>query len=178
MRPLPEAEETKRALTTGVSVNKLLAQSTERIPMVPRLTILALSRTVRLCSATLVLAAVLGAQSLPLIKSAVVDTVNKTLTLSGSNLGLGPVVTLGSVPLGVQASTPTQIVATFPSASPPSSFTPGDYFLTVVFSNHTISIFEVTLGAAGSPGPTGPQGPIGFQGPPGAQGSTGPAGAT
>ncbi len=157
-------------------MNKLLAQSTEMIPMVRRLTILAVSRTVGLCSALLVFTAVLGAQ-IPLIKSAVVDTVNKKLTLAGSNLGLSPVVTLGSVPLGVQSSTATQIVATFPSASPPSSFTPGDYFLTVSFSNHTISIFEVTLGAAGSPGPTGPQGPLGFQGPPGAQGLTGPAGA-
>src|SRR5947209_3814585 len=110
--------------------------------MVRRLTILALSRTVRLCSATLVFAAVLGAQSLPLIKSAVVDTVNKTLTLTGSNLGLGPVVTLGSVTLGVQSSTATQIVTTFPGTSL-SSFTPGDYFLTVKFTNDTIpSIFE------------------------------------
>jgi len=87
------------------------------------------------------------AQNFPLINSAVVDYPNTTLTLSDRNFGSSPVVNLGSTPLGVQSSSAIQIVATFPTVSPPSSFAAGDYFLTLRFSNGSAAVFTATLGA-------------------------------
>src|ERR1035437_5560258 len=75
----------------------------------------------------------IGQANSPQTNSAIVDYVNKTLTLSGVNYGLTPVVTLGRVALVVQSSSSTQLVTTFPSALPLSSFTPGTYSVTVSF---------------------------------------------
>jgi collagen triple helix repeat protein/IPT/TIG domain-containing protein len=125
------------------------------------------------------------AQSFPIINSAVVDYGNKTITIVGTNFELDPVVTLGGVTLAVQTATSTQVVATFPSASPPSGFTPGTYSLNLSFSpegNEDSAVFAVALGAVGPAGPSGPQGPpgapgaAGQQGAPGATGGQGPAG--
>src|ERR1700747_2898485 len=69
------------------------------------------------------------AQFLPEINSAVVNYTSKTITLTGTKFGLGPMVNFDAMPLNVQTATATQIVAAFPSASPPSNFTPGTYFL-------------------------------------------------
>ncbi len=55
----------------------------------------------------------------PLVNSAVVDYGAKTLTISGTNFGTGPTVTLGTVPLGLRSASPTQIVTTFPAACRP-----------------------------------------------------------
>jgi hypothetical protein len=117
--------------------------------------------------------------SFPIINSAVVDYGNKTITISGANFGLGPVITLGGVTLAVQTATSTQLVANFPAASPPSGFTPGTYFLKVKFNSDDPAFFVVALGAVGPAGPSGPQGPPGApgqQGPAGAPGVQGPAG--
>src|ERR1700680_457272 len=160
-----------------------------------------------LCSVMLGLTTLVSAQGFPIVNSSVVNYGNNTLTVAGTNFGPAPTVNLAGVVFGVQSSSPTQIVATFPAASPASSFNPGTYFLTVSFSNHTLTIFEVTLGAIGPqglpgpigakgtvgpagptgltgpagtpgvPGAVGPIGPIGATGPPGAPGAAGPAGA-
>lgn len=170
------------------------ARSNQKIPVADRIATLALSRSLTLCSAVLVFASVAGAKTFPLIDSAVVDYANNTLTFSGSNFGPGPVVTLGSVALGVRTSSATRIVATFPTASPPSSFAPGSYVLRVRFSENrreddereNLTFFDVTLGAVGPPGLIGPQGlqgpqgvtgPIGTTGPQGPQGPIGPPGS-
>jgi len=116
------------------------------------------------------------ADGIPLINSAVVDYGAKTLTISGTAFGASPTITLGTVALGRQSATPTQIVATFPAASPPSAFAPGDYFLKLIFSNGSLAIFTVTLGAVGPQGIPGPQGAPGSQGAPGMNGTTGPPG--
>lgn len=139
---------------------------------------LALSRGFAVCSGVVLFAILGSAQSFPTINSAVVDYVNTTLTVSGANFGVGPVVTLGTVRLAVQSSSSSQIVATFPSAEPPSSFIPGSYFLRVVFSGGALAIFDVALGATGPQGPIGPQGPQGPIGPAGPAGPAGPTGAT
>jgi hypothetical protein len=113
----------------------------------------------------------------------VVNYNGKTLTISGTNFGTSPTVTLGTVLLGVQSATATQIVANFPPASPPSNFAPGDYFLQVVFANKTVTIFDVTLGVVGPQGmqgligPQGPKGDTGAAGPQGPKGNTGATGA-
>jgi hypothetical protein len=117
------------------------------------------------------------AQFVPIINSAVVDYTKKTITLTGTSFGLSPAVNFDAMALTVQTATTTQIVAAFPAASPPSSFTPGTYFLYVKFSNYTVAVFTVDLGAVGPVGPAGPQGPQGPIGPPGGTGSQGPAGA-
>ena len=137
--------------------------------------------------ATFVLGTLLGlgllpqpaaAAGVPLIVSTTVDYTNKTLTINGHNFGSNPVVTLNGLTFPTVNPGPVQIVATFPNGHPPSSFTPGTYFLTVRYQNQSPSIFSVTLGATGPRGPQGVAGPIGSQGPQGMQGMTGATGAT
>jgi hypothetical protein len=113
------------------------------------------------------------AVGLPLVISATVNYSQKTLTISGQNFGSSPHVTLDSLSFPAMSSTSTQIVADFPSGTPPSGFTPGTYFLTVTFKNQLPTVFAVDIGANGAAGATGAQGPAG---PPGAAGSMGPAG--
>ena len=124
-----------------------------------------------------VLAADARAQGFPLINSAVVNYGPKTLTISGTSFGLNPAITLGTVPLGRQSATSTQIVAIFPDPSPPSALAPGDYFLKVIFSNGSLAVFTVTLGAVGPQGVSGPQGLTGDPGPAGPPGAQGPPGS-
>src|SRR6266849_3823631 len=113
------------------------------------------------------------AQLIPIINSTTVNYGNNTLTIAGTGFGLSPTIKLGSVTLTAQTATATQIVAAFPTASPPSGFLPGTYFLNITFSNRLIAIFTLAIGTAG---PQGPMGPQGFPGDPGATGSQGPAG--
>lgn len=116
------------------------------------------------------------AAGLPLVISATVDYTQNTLTISGQNFGSNPSVTLDSLAFGTHTSSSIQIVANFPSARAPSSFTPGTYFLTVTFKNQLPTIFGVDIGANGAPGPAGPAGATGPTGPAGAQGAPGPMG--
>ncbi|HET6207233.1 MAG TPA: hypothetical protein VFD98_10520 [Terracidiphilus sp.] len=111
-----------------------------------------------------------GAAGLPLIVSATVDYNQSTLTINGLNFGALPAVTLNSLTFPTQTATSSQIVASFPNGTPPSSFVPGTYFLTLQFKNQLPSIFTVDIGANGPAGAVGPQGPAG------AVGGTGPAG--
>jgi hypothetical protein len=113
------------------------------------------------------------AAGLPLVISATVDYTHGTLTVSGQNFGSSALVMLNSLTFPTTSSASSQIVASFPSGSPPSSFTPGTYFLTLQFKNQLPSIFTVDIGANGAPGPAGPAGAAGS---PGAQGATGPVG--
>lgn len=107
---------------------------------------------------------------IPVIYGAAVDSNANTLTLTGANFGQSPTVTLGGVlPLTVQSSSSTQIVAALPA-----SLAPGNYLLLAKFGNFTAAVFETTVGSVG---PRGPQGPRGDQGPAGAPGQPGPAGA-
>jgi hypothetical protein len=120
------------------------------------------------------------AAGLPLIVSATVNYTQKTLTINGQNLGGSPNITLDSMTFPTKSSASNQIVADFPNGSPPSSFMPGTYFLTVVFKNQLPTVFAVDIGANGPQGPAGPigaQGATGPAGPMGPVGPTGPAGS-
>lgn len=115
----------------------------------------------------------------PVVMSGVIDYGNKTITISGANFGSSPTIKLGGVTLTAQTTTPTKVVASFPAASPPSHFTPGTYFLSIIFSNGRIAVFAVAMGAVGPVGPqglAGPQGPAGATGSQGTQGPVGPEG--
>jgi hypothetical protein len=115
------------------------------------------------------------AAGLPVINSATVDYTHNTVTITGQNFGSSPTVTLDSITFLTMSSASKQIVADFPSTTPPSSFTPGTYFLTVTFRNQLPTLFAVDIGANG---PQGPQGVAGPPGPQGLQGTQGLAGAT
>ena len=116
------------------------------------------------------------AAGLPLVISATVNYSTATLTISGQNFGTNPVVTLGNSNFAILAASTSQIVASFPSGTPPSNFTPGTYFLTLQYKNQLPSIFTVDIGANGPQGPQGVAGPAGSQGPQGVQGLTGAQG--
>jgi hypothetical protein len=117
------------------------------------------------------------AAGLPIVISATVDYAHNTLTITGQNFGSSPTVMLDSMTFPTMTSASKQIVADFPNTSPPSSFTPGTYFLTVTFRNQLPSIFAVDIGANGPQGPQGIAGPAGPQGLQGIQGLPGTAGA-
>lgn len=125
-----------------------------------------------------------GAQAagLPFVTSATVDYTHATLTISGQNFGGNPVVTLDKLNFPTVSASANQIVANFPSGSPPSSFGPGTYFLTLQYRNQFPSVFTVDIGANGPQGiqgvagPSGPPGPRGIQGLMGATGTSGPMG--
>jgi Protein of unknown function (DUF1566)/Collagen triple helix repeat (20 copies) len=118
------------------------------------------------------------AAGLPLVNSATVNYGNSTLTLTGQNFGSSPVVTLDQMTFTTVSASGNKIVAAFPSASPPSSFTAGTYFLTLVYRNQIPSLFSVQLGAIGPQGPQGVPGPSGAPGPQGPPGAIGATGAT
>jgi Protein of unknown function (DUF1566)/Collagen triple helix repeat (20 copies)/IPT/TIG domain len=118
------------------------------------------------------------AAGLPLIVSATVNYTNKTLTITGQNFGSSASVTLDSMTFPTMSSSSSQIVADFPNSTPPSSFTPGTYFLTLQFKNQLPAVFAVDIGANGPAGPAGGSGPVGPQGAQGIQGLTGATGAT
>jgi hypothetical protein len=116
------------------------------------------------------------AAGLPVVISATVDYTHKTVTITGQNFGSSPTVTLDSMTFPTMSSASKQIIADFPNTSPPSSFTPGTYFLTVTFRNQLPTIFAVDIGANGAPGPMGPAGAPGAAGVAGAMGPAGPVG--
>jgi hypothetical protein len=120
------------------------------------------------------------AAGLPLIYSATVNYGNGTLIIAGQNFGSNPTVTLDSANLATLRASSDQIIASFPSGAPPSSFTPGTYFLTLQSRNQFPSVFTVDIGAngpTGAMGAVGPAGPQGAAGPAGAQGVQGMMGA-
>jgi Collagen triple helix repeat (20 copies) len=127
---------------------------------------------------TILFAAPAAAAGLPFIESSTVDSTHGTLTIAGQNFGSAAAVTLDAVRLTTKSSSSSQIVATFPSTNPLSSFVAGTYYLSVQFSNQLPVIFTVEMGAAGAQGPPGAAGPAGPAGPQGVAGPTGPAGAT
>jgi IPT/TIG domain len=104
------------------------------------------------------------AAGLPLVISATVNYSQKTLNISGQNFGSSPSVTVNSTTIPTLSSASNQIVARFPDATPPSSFVPGTYFLTIQSKNQLPAIFTVDVGANGAPGPAGSSGPSGPQG--------------
>jgi len=106
-------------------------------------------RCLSLVAAAALLSFAAHAQS---ITSTTVDYTKNTLTITGTSFGLSPKITLATVTLTAQTATSTQIVAVFPSSSPPSSFVPGIYGLLVKFSNGKAAFF-VELGAIGPQGP-------------------------
>ncbi len=116
------------------------------------------------------------AAGLPVIISTTVDYTHNTLTVTGQNFGSSPAITVDSMKFPTVSSSSTQIVGSFPTGSPPTSFTPGTYFLTLQFSNQLPSIYAVGIGANGAQGPAGPSGSTGPAGAPGANGAPGPAG--
>lgn len=124
-------------------------------------------------SVTMLLSSARADFGIPVIYGATVDNNANTLTLTGANFGQNPTVTLGGVlPLTVQSSSSTQIVAALPA-----SLAPGSYLLLAKFGNFTAAVFEAAVGAVGPRGPQGPAGPIGPKGDTGATGSNGAPGA-
>lgn len=93
------------------------------------------------------------AAGLPLIIYAAVDYNDGTLTINGQNFGGSPTVSLNNLSFPTVSAARNQIVANFPSGQPPSSFTPGTYFLVESYKNQLPSIFEVAIGANGPQGP-------------------------
>jgi hypothetical protein len=92
------------------------------------------------------------------ILSAGVDSANNRLVIEGVNFGPGPIVTLGTAPLNVQSATATKIITDLPT----SGFLPGSYVLKVQFSNSTIGLFVLSVGAVttASTGGCGTNAPI------------------
>ncbi len=118
------------------------------------------------------LVAAQGAQaiSLPYITNADADSAH--LFVKGANLGTANgVVMLGSQKLTVSSWSPTDVVAVLPSGVVPAS-----YLLTVTTSIGLPTVFFVTIGAIGPPGPAGPKGDTGPIGPQGVAGPIGPQG--
>src|SRR5580704_10410085 len=105
------------------------------------------SLTAMFISAFLTVAVGVPAQAagLPLIISATVNYSQNTVTITGQNFGSSPTVTLDSMTFPTMSSASKQIVADFPNTTPPSSFTPGTYFLTVTFKNQLPTIFAVDI---------------------------------
>lgn len=97
------------------------------------------------------------------IRSGIINSSTKQITIAGSSLPASPVVYLDGISLTVVSSSSTKIVADLPSG-----LTAGTFRLTV-----GTAVFDVTNGAVG---PAGPQGPVGPLGPSGPQGPTGPQG--
>jgi hypothetical protein len=109
------------------------------------------------------------------ITRAVVDLDALQIIISGSNFCKNPSVALAGVPTSVYGTDDTII------AQLPASLGDGDVLLTVDChrGNRGFDAFELTIGAAGPPGPQGepgPPGPQGEPGPPGPQGDPGPPG--
>ena len=94
--------------------------------------------------------------------------------VDGVNLGSGPLVFLGGLPLGGVAGNTagTQLIALKPALPP------GTYLLHVSKGNGVPdnATYDVTLGAAGAEGPAGPRGDPGVAGEPGPQGEPGAPG--
>ena len=122
-----------------------------------------------------ILSSTTQAAGLPVVISTTADATHNTLTINGQNFGSSPIITLGSMKFSTVSSSSTQILGSFPTSNPASSFTAGTYFLTVQFTNQLPSVFTVDIGAIGAPGPAGP---TGAPGSPGVAGATGPAGPT
>jgi hypothetical protein len=94
------------------------------------------------------------ATGFPLIVSATVDSTLNTLTITGQNFGSSPTITVDSLPFPTPSSaSSTQIVGSFPSGKPPSSFTPGTYFLTLKFTNQYPAVFLIDIDANGGGAP-------------------------
>jgi len=129
-------------------------------------------RTTSFLIAFMFLAAPAWSATAPTIFSAVVNTTNNRITITGSNFspsGLAPTVVFAASKLTVLSFTNHSAVANLPAG-----FAAGSYSLAVTNSVPQTGTFGVTLGAVG---PTGPAGPAGPQGPSGPQGATGPQGA-
>src|SRR6266850_1443408 len=94
------------------------------------------------------------------------DAQGGNLFIVGINFGIrSPRVLFGGHELQVLSHSPTEIVATLPTA-----LLPATYELRLIFNEgqhddegHGTS-FDVTIGAAGAAGPAGPIGPTGPQG--------------
>src|SRR5207247_7728094 len=119
-----------------------------------------------LCLALLTLSAG-AAPPVAIINNATVDYSANKLVIVGANFGSCPIVTLGTVELPVVTASATQIIASFPAATPASSFVAGTYFLSVLFRNGVTVPFDVALGAIGPQGPKGDTGATGATGPQG-----------
>ena len=113
---------------------------------------------------------------LPVIRHAVVDVAEETITIEGVNFGaIGsvPFVTLDFFRLTVLASGPTVIIAQLPSGKPA-----GTYLLTVTTAPDYVRTggFHLALSGPSTAGPQGPVGPPGPAGAPGLDGLPGPQG--
>jgi len=131
---------------------------------------------------TLVGSALAKTPNRPEITSATVDLENGRIYIYGLNFGDDPEVWLedNESPLGVNASTYTQIIAFLPD-----NIQPGTYRLIVASDKKkkkkktdSLDVTIGTVGPKGDKGDTGDTGPMGPQGPKGDKGDQGPKGDT
>jgi hypothetical protein len=85
------------------------------------------------------------ARAQPFVQNVVPSQTGQTITIQGINLAPAPDVYLNFIPLTVQSSSPTQIVAALPS--PPLA--PGTYSLIIVVGGQ-FALNEAAIGGAGS----------------------------
>src|SRR5262249_35370091 len=97
------------------------------------------------------------------------------IIITGTNFGaVSPTVTFSGTTLAIQTFSQTSVLATLPAG-----IMPGAYLLTLrnnELASKPVTLFDVTVGAAGPAGPTGAVGPLGPAGPSGSQGPAGPQG--
>jgi hypothetical protein len=116
------------------------------------------------------------------IDRATVEALTNIVTVSGSDFGVSPRVTLNGAPVALlPGATDSSLRFVLPMGLPP-----GSYQLVVQQTNkdgkpkhgqNDQAAFELTIGAVGPQGPPGPKGDPGPAGAPGPQGAAGPAGA-
>lgn len=110
-------------------------------------------------AAVLVSLSAAAVAAIPVIQSTSVDATCGVIVINGQGLGSSPMVMLGAFRFPTVSATGTQIVAGFPAGMPISSFTTGTYFLVLPYANQLPSVFTLSLGTGGSPGPVEPAGP-------------------
>jgi hypothetical protein len=116
-----------------------------------------------------------------IVSSAVVDSANGVVVVTGTQFGRGPAITINSMPARLLSASQQMLVVELPGSV---AAQPGTYLMTVVRepSLKGIGVFFITVGAIGPEGPRGESGPrgsageAGLAGPAGPQGTPGPKG--
>ena len=109
------------------------------------------------------------------VRSAVVDSVNRVVVVTGTQFGGGPVVTINNLPARLLSASSNMLVVELPGSV---AAQPGTYLMTVVREQSLtgFGVFFITVGAIGPQGPRGESGPRGSAGDVGPAGPAGPAG--
>ena len=109
------------------------------------------------------------------VRSAVVDSANAVVVVTGTQFGRGPAVTINNMPARLLSASSDMLVVELPGSV---AAQPGTYLMTVVREQSLpgIGVFFITVGAVGPEGPRGESGPRGSAGDVGPAGPAGPQG--